>query len=103
MEYRIIEKGVSIDGAKAEIGQIVEVDGDMPVWLVGKAEPVAERFAVTNPAQDPVKEPVTREVIEAMDKPELAEILTAHGVDIDGRWSADRLRAKALETVFVDL
>ena len=48
-------------------------------------------------------EGLTRETVSAMDKPELLELLRAHGASPDGRASVDRLREEALALVFVDL
>jgi hypothetical protein len=43
----------------------------------------------------------SRDGIAKMKKADAAELLEAHGVEVDGRWSADTVREKLTEVMFV--
>lgn len=53
--------------------------------------------------EETAEEPLTREDIAEMDKPDVREILNIHGVEHDGRANIDDLRNLAIATVFVEL
>lgn len=55
MQFEVTKSGVH--GHK--VGDVIEIDGDkVPGWLMNKGAVLSNRTAVTNPAKDPVKEPV---------------------------------------------
>jgi hypothetical protein len=62
MKLEITEKGIfDQNGKEAEVGSVIDVKGDeVPAWLVNKCRVVGGKgkAAVTNPAKDPVNEPV---------------------------------------------
>lgn len=45
--------------------------------------------------------PITRESIMEMSKDDVAELLEAHGVDVDKRRALDTLRAELIQVMFV--
>lgn len=56
MRYEITESGAN----GHEVGSIVEIEGPLAGWLVGKARPLSgqERVAVTNPAEGATMDPM---------------------------------------------
>lgn len=56
MKYEVTEKGVNGPEGRIEKGDTVEVEGDLPGYLVGKCRPVGGKTAVTNPAKDAVQQ-----------------------------------------------
>lgn len=45
---------------------------------------------------------LSRDGIAMAEKDRVIELIEAHGVDPDGRWSVDRLRAQLIAIMFVD-
>lgn len=59
MKLIITQAGVHRDGEELAIGTEIEIDGDaIPASLINKAEPMSERTAITNPAENPVQQPL---------------------------------------------
>lgn len=78
-KFEITRKGV----AGHQIGDIVEFEGEeVPGYLVNKGHPLTERVAITNPAEDPVKE-TAQERQELL--AEAAKVLDADQFGDDGK------------------
>lgn len=59
MKLIITQAGVRRGGEELAIGAEIEIEGDaIPASLINKAEPMGERTAITNPAEDPVQQPL---------------------------------------------
>lgn len=66
MRVEITQPGVRAKGKELKVGDVIDVKGDtMPPSLVNKAvEMKGEKTAITNPAVDPVHQPVGYAVSE---------------------------------------
>lgn len=82
MKFEVTENGVHGQGGCIEPGTVIEIRGDaVPAWLVGKGRVLdrgQSRQTVINPKGD--------------DKAVLLAEAEEMGIEVDGRWSADRLR-----------
>lgn len=90
MKLEITQSGARIDGKKLEKGAIVNVKGDtVPPSLVNKAVEVrGGKTAITNPATDPVQQPVGYAVV---DKGRGWFIVTYDGQEVTKSLRADEL------------
>lgn len=77
--------------------------GETVSVLANWTEEEAVRYETAGLVLSGEAEPVTREDINAMEKPELIELLEAHGADVDKRKGEDALRELAVATLFVNL
>lgn len=85
-------------------GGAVEIDNERLSAL--KALPsIKARFIAGDLVEDGAVEApgVTREEISAMAKPDVIELLEAHGVEFDKRAGVDKLRALLIGIMFVDI
>lgn len=92
-----------IFGMKGEIpvGSEFNVSPPLPEGWAGKYEVLSEVAADAEPILNADAIDLTREGIAAMEKPELLDLLDAHGWDGDKRLGVDKLRDAMTAIVFV--
>lgn len=77
----------------AVVGDVIEL-ASVPTWAVGKCAPADDSAAVTVGA---VQAAPAAQVVQAKQEPsidDLREQAKALGINVDGRWSANRLAAE---------